>query len=371
MKRAFLFLACVACVPTRLAPVGPGPAPLTSNDARLEEDERALWHRAEEEEKRLSGAGVLYDDAALVAYLDALTVRLATPAGFGGFSFHVHVLRNANLGAFTLPNGFIYVTVGFLARMDDEAQLATVLAHEMTHALYRHGAREYRDLKNATTVAVVVPVFGPLAAYSSVRGFSREMETEADEVGFGMVAKAGYDVAECPKLFQKLQQELRDAHETEPFYFGTHPALAARIENYKRLIAAQPAREGVRADDPFLGNTRAVVLETARLDLQGGRMISAERNLLKYLAMDAGSAKATFLLGELKRQKPEPDGALEQYRKAVALDPAYPAPWRAMGLVLMKRGEKPAARAALLKYLELAPKADDRAYVEHDLEALQ
>jgi predicted Zn-dependent protease len=368
-----ILLAGAACVTTNLPP-------LASRDARLEDDERVLWRDAEQQEKRFEEAGVIYSDPALESYVEQVSSRLAAASKALAFQFHVRVLKSPYLNAFTLPNGFIYVHAGMLARMDDEAQLAMLLSHEMTHAIYRHAAREFRDLKNKSAVGAslntILPGLGMLGAFSSIRGYSRELETQADEVGFGMVAAAGYDLTECRKLFVKLEEEVREEKASEPFFFGTHPALVDRIENYRRLAsttyAARP--KGFTGAEAFASSTRELVYEAARLDLQAGRFTSAERGAKKYAAMNPAAARGPFLLGEIARQRHDAsstEAALASYRKAIELDRGYAQPYRALGLLLLKRGEKPAAREALERYLELSPAADDRGYVEHDLEALR
>jgi predicted Zn-dependent protease len=375
MTRALLSLALAAAA---CATPATNLRPLTRS-APLEEDERAVWRQCEKEEKRVEKAGVLYPDEALQAYLESITRRLADASGAGDFHFQVRVVKSVYLNAFTLPNGFIYVHSGLLAQMDDEAQLATLLAHEMTHATHRHAIRERRDLQNklafGSTMDAILPGLGRLAAFSSVRGYSREMETEADEEGFRRIAAAGYELNEAPKIFQKLIEEKRETGREEPFFFGTHPALAERIANYQQLIRQYAGKEAgdVRRDE-FLAHTRDLLYENARLDLQAGRFQSAARGAEKYRSLDPAAARGPFLLGEIARQRRDPDAvesALAQYRRAVALDPAWAPPWRALGILLMKRGERTAARESLLKYLALSPTADDRGYVERDLELLR
>jgi len=99
--------------------------------------------------------------------------------------------------------------------------------------------------------------------------------------------------------------------------------------------------------------------------------VAAERGADRYVARNPSSARGAFLKGEVARQSQSLDEATVHYRKAVELDAGFPPPYRALGLLLMKRGEKAEAHAVLSKYLELAPAADDRSYIEHDLEKLQ
>ena len=365
-RAAIVALVVFGCATTKLPPA-------TSSGFRLEEDERNLWRQAEEAEQRFEAGGLVYPDAELESYLQEVARRLLPPSVWAAIPFRVRVVRNPYLNAFTLPNGRIYVHGGMLARMDNEAQLATLLAHEMTHATHRHAVREFRDLQNNAAVALslnsILPGVGSVAGLSAVRGYSREMETEADDQGLRLVADAGYDVQEAPALFAHLKEQLVEDNKSEPFFFGTHPALDARIENYRRLIQAQYGGRprGFSNAEAFLARTRSIVYENALLDLRAGRFVAAERGARKYAGMDPSAARGPFLLGEISRQRAADGGAetaLAEYRRAIALDAAYADPYRAMGLVLYKRGDKAGAREAFEKYLSLAPQAADRAYVE-------
>ncbi len=367
MKR-FLALAFLAeaCATTTLPPV-------TAPGFQLEEDERSLWRAVQEAEDRFEASGILYPDPELEAYLNEVARRLEPPSAFAAIPFRVRVVRNPYLNAFALPNGRVYVHTGLLARMENEAQLSTLLGHEMTHATHRHALRERRQLTNSMAFAVglnaVLPGIGSLAGFSAVRGYSRELETEADEQALRLVARAGYDVRESPKLFAHLKEQLLEEQQTEPFFFGTHPALDERVQNYRRMIDLESARRasGVTNAETFLQRTRDLVYQNALLDLRAGRFVAAERGARKYAGLDPPAARGPFLLGEVFRQRggdAAAESALTEYRRAIALDPGFPQPYRVMGLVLYKRGDKAAAREMFDKYLALAPDASDRAYIE-------
>jgi len=355
-----------ACATTNLPPA-------TGSGFRFEDDERGLWRQAEQAEERFEAGGIVLESAELEAYLADVAHRLEPEATWAAIPFRIRVIKNPYLNAFTMPNGRIYVHTGMLSRMDNEAQLATLLAHEMTHATHRHAIRELRDRKNNIAFAVglnsILPGIGSLAGLSAVRGYSREMETEADDQGLRLVADAGYDLEEAPGLFAHLKEQLQEENKAEPFFFGTHPALDARIENYRSLIQLQykSRPRGASNAEAFLRRTREVVYENAVLDLRAGRFVAAERGARKYAGLDPTAARGPFLLGELSRQRGAEgaaEAALAEYRRAVALDAAYPEPYRSIGLVLYKRGDKAAAREAFEKYLSLAPQATDRAYIE-------
>ena len=140
----------MGCATTSLPPV--------TKDFRLEDDERRLWLRSEEEQKVIYRSGVIYRDEELEAYLNEIAEKLQPAEVFTHIPFKVIVIKNHLLNAFIYPNGVLYVHSGILARMDNEAQLATLLAHEMTHATHRHLIEQFRDIKNKTAFLATIQV---------------------------------------------------------------------------------------------------------------------------------------------------------------------------------------------------------------------
>jgi predicted Zn-dependent protease len=370
------------CASTSLKPIGQ--APFTH-----EEDERRLWARSEEEQRRLDASGLLYEDPALDAYLHAVLERLRPPdVGATVLPVRIRVLRHPFLNAFAFPNGALYVHTGILARLDNEAQLATLLAHELTHATHRHTVARFRDVQNKTAfmstvgvmampfglIGAVVLLFGAVGTVAAVYGYSQEQEAEADRVGLALVVRAGYDPREAPKIFAHLKQWVQDEKKPEPFFFGTHPKLEERTASYEALLKGEfreaAARGGTVGDTDFLTRTRALLLVNAELDLQAGRFLQARKGLTKYLALAPDDARAYYYVAETHRRGGEAKErvtALEQYAAALARDPTYADPYRGMGTLHYQAGEYASAREAFRTYLDLAPAAKDRPFIEEIL----
>ncbi len=353
--------------------------PATSSEFRLEDDEKALWQEAAEEQHRLDASGDAYEDPALEAYLMSVARRLQPPAAFAAVPFRIRVLKNFRLNAFALPNGAIYLHTGILARMESEAELAVLLGHEMTHATHRHAALGQRKASNtasawagvsAAFLGLTAPL-GALASSAAVSGHGRDLEREADRVGLDLVAAAGYDLAEAPKLFRHLAEWVRSEDEEEPFFFGSHPRLEERIESCEELVASYQGRRGaVRNAEVFRQKTARLLLANARLDLAANRLDAARRDAESHLAVQPKSAGAYAVLGEAARRRADGSGmdeAAAQYRKALQLDPRLGEAHRGLGIVLWKKGDRKAARAAFARYLELEPHATDRAYIREYL----
>jgi predicted Zn-dependent protease len=376
-----LFILCsltAGCLTASLPPV--------TEDFRLEDDEKRLWQRSKEEQTALNNSGLVYRDNELEDYLNEIAGKLQPPEILRRIPFRIMIIKNPYLNAFAFPNGVIYVHTGILARMDNEAQLATLLAHEMTHSTHRHALRVFRNRKNkATHLATarenqsgsdgafdLLALLGSTGCMAAVTGYCREFETEADTVGFRLVVKAGYDPMEAPKLFEHLIKELAEEKIREPFFFGTHPKLRDRIDNYRNFLNARHhgKKSGVKNTEVFLAKVHKAILDNAFLDLKAGRFYTAQRGAEKYLTIEPNDPRAYYLLGEISRQRKkgnDSDRAKAYYTKALSIEPSYPDPFRAIGLLYYKEGKKTLAKVSFESYLSLSPYAPDKAYINQYL----
>lgn len=375
-----LSAALMACATTNLPPIAAG-----DQAFQTERDEQKLWQNAEQLESRIGKSRLAYQDPELEAYLSTVMRRL--PAGrihVAGVKPRVRVVLHPLLNAFALPNGAVYVHSGLLVRIQNEAQLAAILGHELTHFTHRHTVKELRSAQNKaavlrvlqTTLAVtgMLPLaqltgdVGALWSLAAVRGYSRELETEADEAGLEALVLAGYDPKEAPKVFETFQRERDEQNVPEPFFFGTHPRLQERIANYRRLLDtryADQAKEAgrlINADD-FQGRIGQVLLDNVVLDLDLGRLKTAQAAIAQYLARQPQSPRAHYLLGDLHRRsgqdEPHTRRALAAYQEAARLDPSFAEAHREIGLLHRAHNRAEQARAALALYLVLKPDAVD------------
>lgn len=144
MKRALtLLLVC-----TLAAPVEAGVMPWVNASSVSERapEETSLWHEADEFDQALARASKINSDPALTVYLQGIMDRLYPE--FKG-RLRVHLLNAQHINAFALPNGSVYVNAGLIARFQNEAQLATVMAHEGAHFTHRHSLQQAEQAKNA------------------------------------------------------------------------------------------------------------------------------------------------------------------------------------------------------------------------------
>lgn len=333
----------------------------------LDPGEKSLWHEADEFDRALARAGKVSTDPVLTAYLQGILDKLY-PEFKGRLT--VRLLKAQHINAFALPNGSLYVNAGLVARFQNEAQLATVLAHEGAHFTHRHSLQQAERVKNAAAFALVVgmlgvPLVGDLVALSSMFGYSREHEREADAIGYQRLVAAGYAPRESIRTFEHLQAEIKAADIKEPFFFASHPKLQERIDNFTEL--SKDANGGEIGHARFVEATAPLRLASLEADL------AAYRYKQIILILEASETRreyppeAAYYLGEAYRLRNEADDlqkAEAQFLRTIETAPRFAPTHRALGFLLYKRGDKTGAAALFRRYLELAPDAADRGYVE-------
>jgi predicted Zn-dependent protease len=377
-------LVLSSCATTNIAPIG------RQESFKLQEDERRIWNRSKEEQARLNRSNLIYDDPALTAYVNEVIQNLIPKnVQEKGLSIEVKILKNPLLNAFAYPNGVIYVHTGILAKMDNEAQLSTLLGHEMTHVTHRHAVQQFRTVKNMTAVLATIQmaslpfgvygslanVLGSVGVMASVTGYSRELETEADRVGMNLMAEAGYDPQETPKLFVYLKSDLEKNDTKEPFFFGSHPRLQERIKNFENFLESDySGKTGVKGDERFNKLISSLLLDNAMMDLDMGRYSSAQEGVERFLRMQPSSERGHFCLGEIYRQRGEKEDsqkAEKEYRQALSCNPNYPLPRKGLGILYYKQGMTNKSVNEFEKYLQLLPDALDREYIKQYIQHIK
>ncbi len=333
----------------------------------LSEEEERVWGNGREFDELLSKNGSLYRDDSLDQYVQSVADRIFPE--FAG-RIHVHVIRSPHLNAFALPNGSIYLNSGMVARLENEAQLAILIGHEGAHFIHRHVFLERQSLKSASVFALGmamlgVPIVGDLLALSSISGLSRDKETEADNVGYQRLVRAGYDAGESVKVFEHLMAEVKALDIKEPFFFSSHPRLQERVDNYKALIAKQSA-PGKTEKEIFLEKTRKVKLDNLENDISMNRFKSVLLELEDEKRRADYPPEAVYYLAEAYRQRGgdgDPKLAEKFYDQAIKDVPQFVQTYRALGMLCMRQGEFQRAAENFDRYLALAGEAMDAAYV--------
>jgi len=189
--------------------------------------------------------------------------KIIRAAGENPAEWEVQVFDSDQLNAFALPGNKIGIYTGILDMMENDAQIATVIGHEVAHVKFNHSGERYSQSALAQTglsvaqVAtqgtqyggMVAGVFGLGAQYGVILPFSRKHELEADRFGVRYMARAGYDPNEAIRFWRKMAAQKDGA---PPEFLSTHPADATRIEQLRREIRMLGAGGHPRAE-PRLG----------------------------------------------------------------------------------------------------------------------
>lgn len=179
--------------------------------------------------------------------IDEMGDRLVTGLGQTPYTYRFKVVDVPDVNAFALPGGYIFINWGLIDKADTPDQVAGVLAHEIQHAVERHGLRNV--IARAGIGLLVGLLFGDLqglggliaggAGELAALSFSREQEDEADARGLELLYAANFDPRGMPQFFEKLKEEQASKGLSLPSFMSTHPDTDARIANLDALIDAQ------------------------------------------------------------------------------------------------------------------------------------
>mgnify|MGYP002136174688 CR=1 FL=1 len=240
------------------------------------------------------------DDPVLGDYLQGIWQTLMASARQRGeltpeleqqFAWEVALIRDRSINAFALPGGYLGVHLGLISAVNSADELASVLAHELSHVTQRHIARMIAQQgrqgpmvmgamilgmlaasrtpsASGMSAANAVMVGGQAAAIQSQLNFSRDMEREADRVGYGVMTEAGYEAQGFVTMFEKLQQAARLNDNGSFPYLRSHPMTTERIADAQARQQLLPSKGAVptTATHAMMG-ARAQVLVNPGIDV--------------------------------------------------------------------------------------------------------
>jgi len=382
-RRQILAAGCACCASLATSRVWAQPAesylvPERFQRPDLASDEGGLWAMMDREEKLLRRSPLVLRDARLTTYVQDIACRLG--AGHCP-DIRVFLVRTPQFNASMAPNGMMQIWTGLLLRMDNEAQLAAVIGHEIGHYLQRHTVERLRDIKSRAAASQVLGLFGlvgaigSLVVLASAYGYSRDQEREADRIGAWLMHRAGYKVAESALVWNNLLDEARAREGSEPSQtsplFATHPAPPERRDTLALLAKDLPG--GTDGRENFTAQTAPYLAEWQEDEVKRGQYAESLVLLSRRIATDNAPGMARYYRGEVYRlrgQAGDLDLAWTDYQAAAADASPQPQAFRGIGLLARQRGQKEDARQAFARYVELAPEAPDAALIKSYLEEL-
>jgi predicted Zn-dependent protease len=301
------------------------------------------------------------DDPVLLEYLQSLWNPLVAAARLRGdidpdvdrsFAWESFLVHDRSVNAFALPGGYVGVHLGLIALTSTRDQLASVLAHELSHITQRHIARSIAPAQHASTLAVAAILLGILAASRSANvdianaaimggqgaaaqgqlNFSRDVEREADRIGYGVLASAGFDTAGMAAMFEKLDSSSR-LNDSGGFpYLRSHPLTVDRIsEARNRTMLSAGTPPGPPLQHALMQMRARLLMDTNPKSLERMNGNTSSALLSDRLAALYGSAMAATLLGRHARAEAAIADALPL---AATAEPREPLAERELGLLL-------------------------------------
>jgi Zn-dependent protease with chaperone function len=348
--------------------------------AGLEKGELEFLSLAAQEISELKEKLVFYNDRLLHDYVNRVGRRLAPYwAENQRVQFSFYIVDDPDLNAFAMPDGTVVVHTGLVAVLENEAQLATVLGHEIAHVTHKHSYRGYRRAQKMQWLALGAAVAGAaleqsqgrdpwegpslgrvflevgatLALSAAINGHGRDQEDDADRIGLHYLLEAGYDPYQAPQVWYIFNEHIRDQAAVTNWLFSDHSTHRARISNLSREINLNyrgkiDASSLNRNPDVYSHRVRGARRHNAIADYRRKELDNAEVAFRRLIEEDPDDAVSHLYLGNIYRDTRGPSGvsrAIEEYETALRIDTHFPDPYREMGFLYYGQRDLPRPRS--------------------------
>lgn len=320
--------------------------------------------------RKARAQGAIMDDPEVTDYLNDLGQRLVAAVPDSRMDFQFFAVADSQINAFALPGGFVGVNTGLILLTQTESELASVLAHEISHVTQHHIARMIAAQKDtmlmslgALALAILAAkaggASGGQAAQAAIASsqalaiqqqlnFTRAHEYEADRIGFQRLAAGGFDVTAMGTFMKRMQDATRFADSGAPTYLRSHPVTFDRIAEAQARAQAYPYRQVPDSVDfqmvrallrSYEGDPRDAVafFDMAIASHKYNNPVAVKYGLVASLLRAKDYTRARTVLAELDREASHPmidaiaghvmmesgdlDGAIARFKSALARYP--------------------------------------------------
>ena len=278
-KKKFVFFVFIVFLATTLGPVVPEGYCITIQEER---------EMSKEFMEVVRSQFPLIRDPIIVDYVNRVGNRIVSALPPQPFTYHFHVLHEDVYNAFATPAGHIFFNSGLFAAMESEEELAGIIGHEIAHVTCRHISQRIESSKKISMATLAGMVAGVLlgaggagaaasavtmgsvaAGQSAVLAYSREDETQADQIGLDYLTKAGYTGEGLLTSLEKIRSKQWYGSNEIPTYLTTHPGSEQRITYIDSWLHQHPSGERASRHETGgfeLAHTRIVALYTEERD---------------------------------------------------------------------------------------------------------
>lgn len=361
----------------------------------------------------LDERGSFYIDEKIEKYVNELGLNLA-PSDFNDPNININfkVIKDPTLNAMALPNGTIWVHTGLLTRLQNEAQLAFILGHELSHIINKDGLYFYESATTNIMFAKILDIGLSAASFfiglyadlgqlglafltkAAISGYGRKKEARADLQAVELMVKAGYDPNEAIEMFNIFIAEKEKYHDRIEIYFlSDHPSNKFRRKELQELISERFAdvENKKTEDEQYKKITYLLKRNNTLVNIKIDRLQHAVDTIETLIEENNNDPANYYLLGECYRLMAENrkrlkyelsrknwlkvadakeedfkveyfDKAQKQYFYALGLDEAFADSYKGLGLLCRSQGNIEEAISHFEKYLELKPNARDRRF---------
>lgn len=347
------------------------------------EEEQQIWDIGRAHQQEVRKTGEVINDPVMEQHLEALATRLMGDLlSTIDMEMNVLIFKDPTVNAWVYPDGTIAVQTGLLAEMKNEAQLAAIMGHEISHFLNRHAYIQIKSKQKQSaigkglgllaTAAVAAKTgslntglmdTGQIWADLVTSGYSRKLEHKADKQGLELLVSAGFAPDQSLPAFEALR--IQDDNETNlSQVWSSHPDIDSRLKNLKKQIKSiKSPPQLVPPEQEYIEKYGTALLVDAQLDMQRRRYQRAEKTLARYTNAIKTEPLAYFMTGENHRkQSPEgPDysARIEAYQRAINAEPDYAKAYKELGMAYRQQRQHALAAKEFRQYLALAPDAVD------------
>jgi predicted Zn-dependent protease len=373
----------------------------------LKDDHIDLIMRTDNMHKEFVSKGLIQTDPLLVNYVQKLAAPMLAQVN-ADVEIRIFIFRDSAINAFAMPNGNVYFNEGLLASLDNSAQLAFVMGHEISHVTHQHSIKQRRQNSGTLAAAHVGDIFlsgiglpglAYLPAGLSITGYSRDAEREADFSGLDLMCGAGFDGAQAEKALEALVQHERFDDKLKGSIWGSHPGIGERMQTVAARAQVPDCMMSSKNDDYARDVLPKVVGNVIEMNLQRRQYLVGLAQAEEALKNNFSQVQSLYYLGEVNRRiAADPEGMatqlgemndghlrnLDKYRqevkakqshyiknartnflKAIEIDKKYANSYKGMGLLANDEGNREEAAKYLNTYLSLADNPYQKAYINN------
>jgi predicted Zn-dependent protease len=317
--------------------------------------------------EKLEKSNILFKNTRINEYVTLVGNKVLNQTHQTLFDFQFSIIDSQAINAFATPGGYVYVNKGLINILENESELAGVLAHEISHITARHIARQMeksQTLNMATLAAILAgailggggqgteAVLGlSLATATTLQlKYSRENEEEADRLGMTALTGAGYDAKGMLNLL-KIMKNFEFYSNSIPSYFLTHPGTDERIHYIDGLLQTRYKSKGARSIIGGLSRIQTLILLSDKENMD-----SAQKQFESNLKKNPNNLDAIYGMAVIQSRLGKKDESIRLFTKAQRLAPNDLDVLRGIGMDYFNSGNMNQA----IVYLEQAHKINDR-----------